>query len=122
MGGEDWQTVQLGRPASCQATPAAQKDLCESSWPFGCILLLDDALPLLALAGPATCQTNPLAMAANDSTALAIPGQVIPIFHTKRREVKTVLLQVQLLSPAEQNAANMAKLEQQVTKLLDCSS
>merc|ERR1711990_720452 len=39
-------------------------------------------------------------MAANDSTALAIPGQV------------------QLLSPAEQNAANMAKLEQQVTELL----
>jgi len=37
-------------------------------------------------------------MAANDSTTLAIPGQV--------------------LSPAEQNAANMAKLEQQVTELL----
>jgi len=39
-------------------------------------------------------------MASNDSTALAIPGQV------------------QVLSPAEQNAANMAKLEQQVTELL----
>ena len=67
-------------------------------------------------------------MASNDSTALAIPGQVIPFFQTKRKEVKTVLLQVQVLSPeqvlspAEQNAANMAKLEQQVMKLLDCSA
>ena len=70
-------------------------------------------------------------MATNDSTALVIPGQVNPFFCIKRGQkclfiamtrmsmLKTMVLQV--LSPAEQNAANMAKLEQQVTKLLDCS-
>ena len=54
MGVEYWQTVQLARPASCQATPAV--GICvRLLWNRGRILLLDDGLPLLAQALLATC-------------------------------------------------------------------
>jgi len=39
-------------------------------------------------ASPSPGLTKPLAMASNDSTALAIPGQVLPFFYIKETIVK----------------------------------
>ena len=89
---DQWE-ASIGKQCSWADQPLARPphSHCQSSWPYGWILLLGDALPLLAQAGPAPANQPPLAMATNDSTALAIPGQVIPFFYTKTTMMKTVL-------------------------------
>ena len=58
---DQWE-ASIGKQCSWADQPLARPphSHCQSSWPYGWILLLGDALPLLAQAGPASCRpTHP---------------------------------------------------------------